>query len=78
MVAISRDDRQAACVSPKRPKSSFAKIPGAVLAFDCMQAPPGLHSLCRDSVEPQPIPELQCGLIGRAVEGISRHVIFAP
>jgi hypothetical protein len=44
MVAISRDDRQAACVSLKRLKRSFLQIPDAGTAINCMQAPPGLHS----------------------------------
>ena len=71
MLAISRDDRQAACVSQKRLSSSFLWHEDAVAAIDCMRAPPGLHLPCRDSVESQSMPELQCGLIGGTVEELS-------
>jgi len=46
-------------------------------AVDCLPAPLGLDSWLF-SVEPQSRSELQCGLIGGAVEEIFRHVIFAP
>ena len=78
MVVISRDDRQAACVSPNRLESIFLKYQDADPAVDCMQAPPALDSENRDSVEPQSIPEMQCGLFGGHRGGNFRHVIFAP
>jgi|688.fasta_scaffold733671_2 hypothetical protein len=71
MVAISRDHRQAACISPNRLESSVARHPVADAAVDCMPAPFGLHWIRRDSVKPPSTPELQRGLIGDAVEGIS-------
>ena len=42
MVAISRDDRRAACISPNRLESSGLRHPDSDAAFDCMQAPPAL------------------------------------
>ena len=44
MVMISRDDRQAACVSPNRLESSFLRDYRVDPSGDCMQAPPALHS----------------------------------
>jgi hypothetical protein len=71
MVAISQADRQAACISLNRPESIVLRHADAGVAFDCMEAPATLQWGKRFSVEPHAIPELQCGLIGGAVAGIS-------
>jgi len=78
MVVISRDDRQAACVSPNRLESSCVRHPVAGPPFDCMQAPLALHlrvlSFCRAAVDTRTAVWLDRGRRG----GNVRHVIFAP